>query len=241
VKLNTILFSILTPTAFASSAPKADVPELRFDKHWLEKHNHLAGRVLQASREAPLDIYFLGDSITELWPVAAKDVWQAEFGKMRVLNCGIGGDNVQNVLYRITHGEFDHISPKVVAVLAGINNLRQSPQLEPDELARGLQRIVTTIRDKSPTSKILLLSIFPSAEPSDPIRRRIVETNKHLATLSDNSSVFYLDISNAFLDSGGNFPATISPDKLHLTAKGYRIWADSMRPTLQKLLEAKTQ
>ncbi len=123
-------------------------------------------------------------------------------------------------------------------VLAGINNLGLNPDLSPDELARGVRRIVATVRAKSPTSKVLLLSIFPSSEPADPVRARIVETNKRLALLNDNASVFYLDLYPAFLDKDGVFSPAISPDGTHLNAKGYQIWADAMRPTLQKLLAA---
>ena len=207
------------------------------DKQWIGKHNYLASLVLQASRKPQLDIYFLGDSITEFWPELAKDVWTAEFGRMRVLNCGVSGDTTQNMLYRIIHGEFDHISPRVVVLLAGTNNLSLFPQLTSDDLTRGVQRIVSTLRAKSPTSKILILSILPSGDASNPLRSRIHETNKRLAAMSGGSFVFYLDIFSAFLDSDGRFLPGISRDGTHLTAKGYQVWADAMRPTLQKLLQ----
>lgn len=233
-----LLLILLCGRALAAGPPGPDVPLPGFDKGWGHKHNYLAGQVLRSSREAPLDVYFLGDSLTEFWPVVGKEVWQKEFGALRVLNCGVSGDTTQNILYRITHGELDRIAPKVVVVLAGINNLGLQADLAPDDLARGLRRIVATVRAKSPASKVLLLSIFPSAEPADPIRRRILETNRRLALLNDNASVFYLDLYPAFLDKDGVFSPAISPDGTHLNAKGYQIWADAMRPTLQKLLGA---
>lgn len=238
MKTLTLLFSLLCGAVGAAEPLGADAPLPSYDKHWFDKHNYLAGLVLHSSREAPLDIYFLGDSITEFWPILGKNVWQKEFGKMRVLNCGVAGDTTQNILYRITHGEFDRIAPKVVVVLAGINNLGLKADLSPNELARGVRRIVAIVRAKSPTSKVLVLSIFPSSEPADPIRRRIVDTNKRLALLNDNASVFYLDLYQAFLDKDGVFSPAISPDSTHLNAQGYQIWADAMRPTLQKLLAA---
>lgn len=227
---------LLATSAFAAETLMPDVPQPCMDKQWLGKHNYLASLVTQASRKAPLDVYFLGDSITEFWPEIGKDVWRAEFGRMRVLNCGVSGDTTQNMLYRITHGEFEHISPKVVVVLAGTNNLGLFPQLASEDLARGVSRIISTLRAKSPTRKVLVLSILHSGDPSSPLRTRIRETNVHLASLSDGSSVFYLDIFEAFLDSTGQFLPGASLDGTHLSAKGYQIWADSMRPTLQKLL-----
>jgi lysophospholipase L1-like esterase len=223
---------------FGIELPRPDQPEPRPDESWLAKHQERTRLVLEASQLAPLDIYFLGDSITEYWPELAPDLWRTEFGSLRVLNCGVSGDVTQNIIYRVSHGEFEQISPKVVVLLAGINNLGRSPFLEPGELADGLQRIVSILRSKSPSSKILLLSIVPAGTVDDPVRARIVETNKRLAALGDNSSVFYLDIYNAFLDSAGNFPATIAPDGLHLNAQGYQIWAEAMRPLLRKLLDS---
>ncbi|CAN5768226.1 hypothetical protein BH11VER1_BH11VER1_39720 [soil metagenome] len=232
------LLLAVSMTVFAADPPKPDVPQPCLEKHWLGMHNYLTGLVRQASQKPALDIYFLGDSITEFWPTHGRQVWADEFGKLKVLNCGVSGDTTQNILYRITQGEFDRISPKVVVVLAGINNLGLSPELKPEDLAKGLQRIVTTIQGKSPTSKILLLSIFPCDEASAPIRNRIRETNRQLAKLGDDQSVFYLDIHDAFLDPAGNFTTAVTLDGTHLNAHGYQIWADAMQPTLKKLLDS---
>lgn len=229
----TLIMPIFFSAALAESTTKPSVAEERSEKQWHNKHNYLASLVRQASRKPPMDIFFLGDSLTEFWPEMGKSVWAAEFGKLSVLNCGVAGDTTQNILYRITHGELDGIAPKVIVLLAGINNLGLSPNLAPAELAQGLKAIVSTLRAKSPGSKILLLSIFPTA---DPVQTRIKETNKLLAELADQKSVFFLDIYNSFLDAEKRFPAAISPDGLHLNAKGYQIWADAMRPTLLKLL-----
>ncbi len=222
-------------SAFAAEAPP-DRPTPCLEKAWMNKHRYLTSLALQASHRPRLDIYFLGDSITEFWPYDAKEVWHAEFGSMQVLNCGVAGDKTQNILYRVSQGEFEHLSPKVIVLLAGINNLSESPALKPAELAQGHRRILETLRAKSPQSRILLLSIFPSGEPSDPIRERIRATNQLLAGLADGKSIFYLDIYDRFLDAHGVLPGDVSPDGTHLYAKGYRIWADAMRPKLMELL-----
>ncbi len=231
------LFLLLGAETFSAIPPNADIPQPCLDKAWLGKHHYLASLALRASRKPPLDLYFLGDSITEFWPQIAPQSWRAEFKTLHVLNCGVSGDTTQNILYRITHGEFDRLSPKVVVVLAGINNLSLSPQLEPQELAHGLQRIVTILQTKSPSSKILLLSIFPAGAPNDPLRSRIMETNQLLSKLADNTSLFYLDIYHVFLSPKGDFPARLSPDGTHLNAEGYQAWADAMRPKLRELLQ----
>jgi beta-glucosidase len=48
--------------------------------------------------------------------------------------------------------------------------------------------------------------------------------------------VFYLDISDRFLDDDGVLPRSIMPDLLHPNEKGYRIWAEAMEPMMRKLM-----
>ena len=221
----------------AAAGPSPDTPFPANDKWWSHYHVYLTGLVTQASSKPPLDIYFLGDSLTEFWPVIGKDVWETEFGHLHVLNNGVRGDTTQNILFRITHGEFERIHPKVVVLMAGINNLGLDPTVTPQSLTKGIQAIIGVLHAKSPESKILLLSILPSGElPTDPVRKRIQDTNALLSKLADDKTIFFLDIYNRFLDAVGKFNADVSPDEVHLTAKGYRIWADAMRATLQKLL-----
>jgi beta-glucosidase len=238
MRLHLLPLWLLAMNAFSAEPPRPDIAVPSLDKRWMGKHKYLASKVLQASQHPPLDLYFLGDSITEFWPEIASGVWQAEFGRWHVVNCGISGDTTQNILYRITNGEFDKIAPRVVVVLAGINNLGRDPALASAALTTGIQRIVAILRGKSPSSKIILLGIFPAEDPGSPIRARIKETNKLLAPLADGKSVFYLDLERAFLDPDGNFPASLSPDGVHLNARGYQAWADAMRPMLLRLLDA---
>lgn len=235
VALGAVIGAALAGVAIAGEAPRSDLPIPDQDKQWRGKHNYLTSLVAQASRRPPLDIYFLGDSITEFWPEIGKGVWATEFSGKHVLNCGVSGDLTQNILYRITYGEFDHISPKVVVVLAGTNNLGLYPQLPPEDAARGVKRIVAALHAKSPTSKILVLSIFPSGDQV--LCHRILETNKRVQEVNDGKSIFYLDIYQAFVGPDGRFLPGASLDGTHLSEKGYQIWADAMRPTLQKLLD----
>jgi lysophospholipase L1-like esterase len=48
--------------------------------------------------------------------------------------------------------------------------------------------------------------------------------------------VFFLDINKALMNQDGTVSKEVLPDLLHLSEKGYRIWARNLDPTLQKLL-----
>lgn len=93
------------------------------------------------------------------------------------------------------------------------------------------------LRSKCPNAKILLLAILPRGdEPTDPARRQNEATNELIRPLADDRTVFSLDIGKKFLKPNGDGDVTIQPDMLHLSAKGYRIWAEAIHPTVLKLL-----
>ena len=74
---------------------------------------------------------------------------------------------------------------------------------------------------------------MPFAEKPDP---RIAEVNRLIAPLGDLPRVTYLDIGDRLLDPDGRIDRAIQPDLLHLSTRGYAIWADAMEPTLDLLL-----
>ena len=45
----------------------------------------------------------------------------------------------------------------------------------------------------------------------------------------------YLNINQALLNENGALPCDFMPDLLHPNEKGYEIWANAIRPTLEKL------
>ena len=179
-----------------------------------------------------VDVLFLGDSITAGWR-GAKEVWDKAFGAYKTANFGIGGDRTQHVLWRITNGEFDGIKPKVVVLMIGTNN---SGSDEADGIAKGVTKIVTTIHEKSPATKVLLLAVFPRGEKPNAQREKLAKVNATIAKLHDGKSVHYLDIGGKFLAAdGSSLPKDIMPDFLHLSKAGYQIWADAITPKLAEL------
>jgi hypothetical protein len=99
--------------------------------------------------------------------------------------------------------------------------------------------IVKELQRQKPAAKLLVLGIFPrSASGKALIRAKIRDTNQRLARLADGERVFYLDIGARFLTADGALTREIMYDALHLTPKGYAIWADAIKPTLAKLLAA---
>ena len=45
-----------------------------------------------------------------------------------------------------------------------------------------------------------------------------------------------MDVGNIFLDDEGNLPASVMPDALHLSEKGYELWAEAIESKLSALV-----
>jgi len=212
-------------SAYAQN-PETVVPAPR-EGWWMELHN----RFLDRAKKGKVDLLFLGDSITQGWN--ENEVWRRYYEPRNAANFGIGGDRTQHVLWRIQHHELDGIQPKVTVLMIGTNNASSST---PDEIAQGITAIVKEIRSRLPKTKILLLGVFPRGAKPLSVRERLKSVNERIAKLNEPSHVTFLDISQAFLNPDGTISPDIMPDYLHLSRKGYRIWAESMEPTLWSML-----
>jgi len=197
---------------------------------WKQKHE----QILKRAKEGNIDLLFLGDSITEGW--GGNAVWQKHYGTLNAANFGIGGDTTQNVLWRIANAEVDGLSPKVVVLLIGTNNFGLNGDTV-DSASKGVAAVMAALRKKLPKSKVLLLGVFPRDEkPKTEARTKIAKLNAEIAKLEDKKSVRYLDVGAKFLAPDGSIPKEIMPDALHLSEKGYQIWAEAMEPLLKEMM-----
>jgi alpha-L-fucosidase len=209
------------------------VPMKRSDTNALQLHESF----LKRGQGGPIGVLFIGDSITAAWRATwAQGTWTNYFGKYDPANFGIGSDATQHVLWRITHGELDGISPKVIVLLLGTNNIKKN---SPADIAEADAKIVKLIREKLPHTKVLLLGIFPRMHKTDPpemkVPERVKAVNAQLAKLDDGVNVRYLDLA-AQLAPGGKVTPEIYADGVHLKGTGMRIWAESITPLLQEMM-----
>jgi hypothetical protein len=191
-------------------------------------------------RERQPEIVLIGDSITHFWGGDPADgrrtgvaVWDRFFAGRRVVNLGYGWDRTENVLWRLTHGEFTGIQPKVAIVMIGTNNINLNT---PDEIAAGVEAITAEILRRSPSTRILLLGLFPRGAKPDATRAKVAAVNERLAHLDGSPGITYLDLGSRFLAGDGSISKEIMYDFLHPSAAGYALWAEAMGPTLERLL-----
>lgn len=218
-----------TPTPKPPRTPESAITPGREN---LKRHAGFMDRI----KSGPVGLLFLGDSITDGWSKNGEYTWM-KFAPYNPANFGISGETTEQVLWRITNGELDGIDPKAVVIMIGTNNIGQFKDEKPEWAAAGVKKIVDTVKEKLPNTKVLLLGVFPRNEKDSDNRADVLAINKIISGYADGKTVTYLDIGEKFLDANGELPADVMPDKLHPNAKGYQIWYDAMIPTLEPLLK----
>ena len=66
---------------------------------------------------------FFGDGTTNRWSTSGEEVWNKYYGNLNAFNYGINTDNTQNIIWRLRNGEVDGLSPKLVVLMTGTNNI----------------------------------------------------------------------------------------------------------------------
>ncbi len=181
-----------------------------------------------------------------------KAVWERHYAPRHALNLGHNGFRTENILWNLQHGELDFpVSPKVVVLLIGTNNTDDRnfrTVHNAEQIFDGTRAIVDLIRQRHPTTKILILRIFPRGGDDQPgfaervfhssakCRETVQQAGALTARLADGKKVFWLDVNRIFLRPDGSINTDLMPDLLHPNLAGAEAWAQAIEPTLARLL-----
>ncbi len=180
-----------------------------------------------------IDLCFVGDSITARWR-GKENNWSKYWGEYKAANLGIGGDGTQHVLWRLQNGQLDGYKAKIFVVLIGTNNL-WGKDSKPADAAAGVKVILDEIQKKQPQAKILLLSLLPVGEKPNPGRDSRAAVNEIIKKYA-NESIIYMDIATQFLQPDNTISKDDMHDFLHLSPKGYEMWAKAITPKIKEIL-----
>jgi len=162
------------------------------------------------------DIIFLGNSITD------NCEWAELFGNPHIKNRGIGGDDTDGILERlsdITSGQ-----PAKIFLMIGTNDLAFGKTV--NYITSNYRKIITRIRQESPRTKIYIQSILPTDDAIHTNRKNtdIILINEGLQDIAREFSIPYIDLFGAFMTENNKLNKEYSLDGLHLNGKGNLLW-----------------
>ena len=227
--------AISSKPAIVRPTPAPRTPESAITATATPRNPNRHVQFMYRATQGPVGLLFLGDSITDGWPRNGEWSW-LKFAPYQPADFGISGERTEDVLWRITNGELAGIHPKVTVIMIGTNNIGQCRDEKPEWAAAGVQKIVQTVHQKLPETKVLLLGVFPRAISTSPFRQQIKTINETIAKLDDGKKTRFLDIGKAFLDAQGEIPKDVMPDGLHPNTHGYDLWYEAMNPLLTEML-----
>ena len=226
--------------------PMAATPISRMDLPWW-KARHEA--VLRRLHKKPVDLLFIGDSITENWerhgPPPQMDfqpVWQHFYGDRNAVNLGFKGDSTAHLLWRLRNGEIDGIAPKAAVILIGANNFGRVHWSAADTLV-GIEAVVAELRKRLPGTKLLLISVLPS-ERSAWVDENTVAINAALAErYGRGDDVTWFDATRLFTKDGKTdrslyYDPTLTPPEptLHPDRRGMEKLAIAIEPIIAGMM-----
>ncbi|MGP1378456.1 MAG: GDSL-type esterase/lipase family protein [Prevotella veroralis] len=164
--------------------------------------------------------------------------WSRHFpGAGKIINRGIIGDDSQGMYNRLDLVLPCH--PKKIFFECGANDLSHGWTVE--RVFQGITRVLATIRERSPKTELYVQSILPLNEEVGTWKYLkgkddlIIQLNNKLKEYCASHALTYIDLYTPLL---GAHPKTMKAeycrDGLHLTEKGYEVWAKTIRPYIYK-------
>jgi lysophospholipase L1-like esterase len=230
-----------------ANPPAAAIPEpiVGQNPYWTQRE--LAN--YYQSFQGHTHVVFLGDSVTDayasaqggIYPQTGAPFFNMYMAPLGAVDFGVAGFQTSQVLWQVDSGEVANMTPDVVVLNIGTNNLYFGQSAE-DTFA-GIQAIVSQLRAQLPHTHIVLMGLLPlGATPTDSLRQAVAQLNPMIATLADGNRVTYTDLASYFLQSDGTWNPALTVDTIHPTVIGYGYYTLGLwGPVTEALLAAERE
>ena len=172
-------------------------------------------------------VLFVGSSSIRLWTTLAVD-----FPGVPSINRGFGGSMIADTTQHVDRIVTPY-RPKLIVLYAGDNDIDGGHAA--DRVVADFKTFVLRVRRDLPDTAIAFVSIKPSIARAR-LWPQMREANRAIAAWATTQRrVHYVDVATKMLDAAGRpRPELLREDGLHMTAAGYAIWSDALRPLLAR-------
>lgn len=224
--LNKFLLLLTTMIAIAFSTEAQDWANLN---RFREDNAKLA-----APRTCDDRVVFMGNSITQGWI----DMVPEFFAGRHYINRGIGGQTTPQMLIRFRQ-DVIHLRPKVVVILAGINDIAGNTGPSSLEMIEDNLHSMTELAQANGI-EVVLCSVLPALDfpwrPGMDPAGKVVELNKRIEAYASKKGAVYCDYFTAMVDERNGLPAELSDDGVHPNEAGYAIMAPLVEKAIARAL-----
>ena len=154
-----------------------------YNTNWLNLHNKHCNDISNSNYSTLL----IGDSLIvglSRYP----NIWRRYFKPLNAINCGIGGDRIQNVLWRSNNLPSSPSFQNAV-ILCGTNNIQRDSS---EDIVDGILEIALTLRRKYNDLHIVVCGLLPGDENWSVNRIYIREINDYLSYKCDLNGMNFI-------------------------------------------------
>lgn len=185
---------------------------------WKKRHGEKLKSIASASPRKVI----IGNSITHYWSdepgrVNGPESWKRHMQPAGFFNLGCGWDRIENVLWRIYHGELDGYVAEEVVVMIGTNNIGLDSD---EEIVGGLQFLLKQIEKRQPSALIKVVGILPRRSRETTVKA----LNRQIAKMAEQHNWHFVDPGEKLLKNG-MIDESLFTDGLHPNEKGYALIA----------------
>lgn len=183
--------------------------------------------------KAPVDVVFMGDSITEFW----LDKEPGFFTRGRI-DRGISGQTTSQMVLRMM-SDVVALRPRAVHIMGGTNDIAGNTGPMTPQMSENNVRAMTDIAQRHGI-KVLIASVPPAANfpwaPTIETRRAIAVLNTRLERVAHETGSTWVDYHSVLDDGTGAMKPGLAVDGVHPTEAGYDAMATVVNPILAKVL-----
>jgi lysophospholipase L1-like esterase len=205
------------------------VEQYRDGYDWIARHEQVKKYIQQNNPQNLI----IGNSIIHYFGGApayhiarGESAWDEYLKPLKVQNAGFGWDRIENVLWRVYHGEFDDFNGKNIVLMIGTNNL--SEKNHDSEIVDGLQFLINAIKQRKPNTNITMVGILPRAKSEE----RVAMINKKIKQMALQNHIDYVDFGKDFLMGNKVNSKLFVKDGLHPNAEGYEVLGKDLKKLL---------
>jgi lysophospholipase L1-like esterase len=192
-------------------------------------------RSANATISTPVEVVFMGDSITELWGRQPEQFFP---GKPYV-NRGIGGQTTPQMVLRFQQDVVD-MKPRVVVINGGTNDIAGNTGPSTLKMIEDNLKSMTEIAQANGI-RVVLASVTPAydypwrkgLEPAE----KVVELNDWMKDFCLKAGCVYADYFTPMADEKHGMKEGLSVDGIHPTPAGYRIMSPIADKAIQDALQ----
>jgi lysophospholipase L1-like esterase len=237
-KLATLPIVAAGTTTLAGTVARAadECPHLVPPQDWPQIEFYRAANAELLASRAPVDVVFMGDSITQGWPDKRPDF----FTTGRICR-GIGGQTTPQMVLRMMSDVLP-LRPKIVHIMGGTNDIAgNTGPITLSETIANLEAMALIAKGVGIT--VIIGSVPPAANfpwrPGLETAQAIAAMNDQIRQLAIRHGVIFADYTPVLANGLGGMRDGLAYDGVHPDVTGYVMMESALAPILRVTVTAR--